>query len=204
VSGALGQESEGATPLTEQELEGLRLAWVTTKADLNRAEAENILRARAKLQRTRRRRLFWYLDQSGLQALHKEMFGEVWNWAGTLRRRETNLGVDPVQIAVMLHDLREDVLAQVGDGKDTVYPIAELAVRFHHRLVAIHPFANGNGRHARLAAELLLADLGGSGLTWGGGGELVRISQLRTEYLIALRRADHGEFGALIEFAARP
>lgn len=203
MSGVLGEEPEGATPLTDDELQGLRLAWVTTKAELNRAEAENILRARAKLQRTRRRSTFWYLNHAGMKELHKEMFGEVWNWAGTIRRRETNIGVEPVQIAVMLRNLCEDVRAQVGTGNDSAYPIVELAVRFHHRLVLIHPFPNGNGRHSRFAAELLLADLDGPSLTWGGG-ELVDASELRSEYIAALRLADRGEFESLIEFAGRP
>ncbi len=95
------------------------------------------------------------------------------------------------------------MLAQIGDGQDTAYPIIELAVRFHHRLVAIHPFPNGNGRHSRFAAELLLADLNGSGLTWGGG-ELASASELRSEYMAALRLADRGEYDSLIEFAVRP
>lgn len=203
MSGALGQEPEGATPLTDDDLQGLIPAWVTTKADLNRAEADNIFRARARIQRSRRHP-YWYLEPGGLESLHKQMFGEVWRWAGTTRLRETDVGIDPYQISVQLHNLREDVRAQIGDGQNTAYPITDLAVRFHHRLVAIHPFPNGNGRHSRFAAELLLSDLGGSGLTWGGGGDLASASELRTDYIAALRIADRGEFEPLIEFATRP
>ncbi len=202
MSPSFGPEPEGATPLEDEELDGLLPGWVSTREDLNRAEGENILRARAKLRRTRSRSLFWYLDESGLRELHYEMFGEVWSWAGTLRRRETNIGVDPHQIAVKLRDLRGDVLTQIGDGINTAYPFIELAVRYHHRLVWIHPFPNGNGRHSRYAAELLLADLGESGLTWGGGVPS-ETSELRDEYLDALRSADRGEFAALIGFAIR-
>lgn len=203
MSGALGQEPEGATPLTDEDLDGLIPSWVATKGNLNRAEAENILRARAGIQRSQRRPSRWYLEPGGLETLHREMFGNVWRWAGTLRRREANIGIDPYRISAELHNLREDVRAQIGDGENTAYPVVELAVRFHHRLVAIHPFPNGNGRHSRFSAELVLADLGGSGLTWGGGGDLVNASQLRQDYLAALRLADRGEFGPLIEFAVR-
>ncbi|MDA8118317.1 MAG: mobile mystery protein B [Actinomycetota bacterium] len=203
MSATFGREPEGATPLEAEERDGLLPGWVSTREDLNRAEAENIVRARDKLERTRSRSPFWYLEESGLRELHSEMFGEVWSWAGTLRRRETNIGADPRQIAVMLRDLHGDVLAQIGDGISTAYPLVELAVRFHHRLVWIHPFPNGNGRHSRFAAELLLADLGGKGLTWGGGG-LSEASPRRSEYLAALRSADRGEFSALVEFATRP
>lgn len=198
-----GPEPDGATPLAEEDFEGLVPSWVSTKADLNRAEAENILRARARLLRRRSRPRFWYLEEGGLRDLHFEMFGEVWSWAGSLRRRETNIGVAPAQIAVMLRDLRGDVLAQIGGGTDTAYPPVELAVRFHHRLVLTHPFPNGNGRHARFAAELLLADLGQSGLTWGGGVPAAA-SQLRDEYLAALRNADRGEYADLTESSTRP
>ena len=108
-----------------------------------------------------RRPPFWYLGDAGPKDLHQRMFGDVWTWgwAGQLRRRETNIGLDPQQIPVAVHDLCEDAVAQIGSGNKLAYPADELAVRFHHRLVHIHPFRNGCSRHARLATDLLVADL---------------------------------------------
>jgi len=132
------------------------------------------------------------------------MFGDVWAWAGKLRRRETNIGIEPHLIPVALRDLCDDTLAQIGDGETLAYPADELAVRFHHRLVVIHPFPNGNGRHARLATDLLVADLDAEPFTWGGA-ELTSPTELRTDYLAALRHADSSlDFTPLIAFARRP
>jgi Fic-DOC domain mobile mystery protein B len=131
------------------------------------------------------------------------MFGEVWAWAGKLRQRETNVGVEPHQISVALRDVCDDTVAQIGDGGHLPYPVDELALRFHHRLVVIHPFRNGNGRHARLATDLLVTDLGAELFTWGGV-ELTTPTNLRRDYLAALRHADSTiDFGPLIAFARR-
>jgi Fic-DOC domain mobile mystery protein B len=192
----------GATPLTRDDIEGLKPSWISTQAELNRAEAENILRGRGWASRTRQARL-WYLNDTGLRLLHRHMLGDVWTWAGRLRVGETNIGIDPYQIPVALRALGEDTLAQIGDGASLAYPIDELALRFHHRLVLIHPFRNGNGRHSRLAADLLIADLRAEPFTWGGS-DLTNSSSLRTDYLAAIRHADTTQdFGPLIAFARR-
>ncbi len=131
------------------------------------------------------------------------MLGDVWTWAGKLRQRETNIGIDPHQIPVALRNFCDDTLAQIGDGIRLAYPAHELAVRFHHHLILIHPFANGNGRHSRLATDLLITDLHVEPLAWGGA-ELTSPTDLRADYLTALRRADSSsDFVALIEFARR-
>lgn len=106
------------------------------------------------------------------------MFGDVWAWAGQLRQHETNIGLDPSQIPVAVRDLCDDTAAQIGSGSKLAYSADELAVRFHHRLVLIHPFRNGNGRHARPATDLLVADLGAEPFTWGGA-ELTAPTDLR-------------------------
>jgi Fic-DOC domain mobile mystery protein B len=196
-------QPEGATPLTEEDLEGLKPSWVSTQAELNHAEAENILRGRLWASRARRPP-FWYLRDPGLQDLHQRMFGDVWAWAGKLRQHETNIGIDPSQIPVAMRDLCEDTVAQIGDGNNLAYVTDELAVRFHHRLVLIHPFPNGNGRHSRLATDLLVADLGAEPFTWGGT-ELITATDVRSDYLTALRHADTShDFAPLIAFARRP
>ena len=195
-------QPDGATPLTTEDVEGLKPSWVSTQAELNQAEAENILRGRLWASRARRPP-FWYLRDAGLKDLHQRMFGDVWAWAGQLRQHETNIGLDPHQIPVAVRDLCEDTAAQIGSGSKLAYPADELAVRFHHRLVLIHPFRNGNGRHARLATDLLVADLGAEPFTWGGA-ELTAPTDLRADYLTALRHADTTlDFTPLIEFARR-
>lgn len=195
-------QPDGATPLTTEDVEGLKPSWVSSQAELNQAEAENILRGRLWASRARRPP-FWYLRDAGLKDLHQRMFGDVWAWAGQLRQRETNIGLDPHQIPVAMRDLCEDTTAQIGSGSKLAYPADELTVRFHHRLVLIHPFRNGNGRHARLATDLLVADLGAEPFTWGGA-ELTAPTDLRTDYLTALRHADTTlDFTPLIEFARR-
>ncbi|MDQ2837992.1 MAG: mobile mystery protein B [Actinomycetota bacterium] len=197
-----GDQPDGATPLTTEDVQGLKPSWITTQGELNQAEAENILRGRLWASRTRRPS-FWYLRDTGLQNLHRRLLGDVWSWAGALRKRETNIGIDPHQVPVALRSLCDDIEAQIGDGRNLAYPADELAIRFHHRLVLIHPFANGNGRHARLATDLLLIDLHVEPFTWGGA-ELTNPTNLRADYLTALRRADStSDFTALLEFARR-
>jgi len=117
------------------------------------------------------------------------MLGDVWSWAGKLRRRDTNIGVDPLQIPVALRDLCDHTRAQIGDGTRLAYPGDELAVRFHHRLVLIHPYPNGNGRHARLATDLLVRDLDLDEFSWGTT-DIAPRGEVRERYLAALHVAD--------------
>ena len=194
-----GNQPPGATPLTDDDVLGLKLSWVRTQGDLNQAEADNILAAR--LWAFERRRGIWHPSVEQLLTLHKQMFGVVWTWAGKLRRRETSVGIDPIYISVRLHDLVADMAVQIGDATSLAHPADELAIRFHHRLVAIHPFPNGNGRHARLAADLLVTRLGLAEFTWGSS-ELGHAGERRREYLRALRTADRtNDVDDLITFA---
>jgi Fic-DOC domain mobile mystery protein B len=113
----------------------------------------------------------------------------VWRWAGDLRRRQTNIGIPAHQIAAATHGLCLDVQAQIADQPASAWPAEEIAVRFHHRLVSIHLFPNGNGRHARLASDLLLRILDAPPLTWGAA-DLTADTDTRAAYLKALREAD--------------
>jgi Fic-DOC domain mobile mystery protein B len=197
---SLGAQPAGATPLSERDLAGLKLSWVSTQSDLNEVEAGNVLAGRSWA--FRRRGRWWYLTTEQLCILHRRMLGDVWKWAGQLRRHETNIGIAPHGIAVSMRDLCDDVVAQIGDGTELAYPANELAVRFHHRLVSIHPFANGNGRHARLATDLLVHDLGLAAFSWGNGNDLVSAGDTRSQYLRALRTADRDlNYEPLLEFA---
>jgi Fic-DOC domain mobile mystery protein B len=188
-----------ATPLEPDEAEGLLHAHVTTRAELDELEEANI---QIGLEWAMRRaigsgRRVDVLSEEFLYALHERMFGEVWRWAGQVRRSEKNIGVERKMIRVEVRNLIEDARVWRERG---VYSADEIAVRFHHRLVAIHPFPNGNGRHARLIADLMAIQAGRPAFSWGGG-RLTSTSELRTAYNNALRMADQGDIAPLLEFA---
>jgi Fic-DOC domain mobile mystery protein B len=192
MSNLIFEEPEGATPLKEEDKEGLIPAYISTRAELNQAEQMNIITAEIWAFEKRRNPL----DVTFLKNLHKSMFDQVWKWAGTYRKTERNIGIDPVQIQVQLQQLVDDVQYQVGHQ---VYEPDELAARFHHRLVFIHPFPNGNGRLSRLATDILLSFLGREQFSWGAGN-LESMGVIRTKYLDALRAADQGGYNLLLEF----
>jgi Fic-DOC domain mobile mystery protein B len=195
----MGAEADGATPLTDDELDGLIPPFVATRGDLNVAEFDNIARALPwALEQARRGGVDAVLDHAFLFRLHRRMFGDVWRWAGTQRRRVTNIGVEPSQISMQTAQV-------IDDAKwwhtNEVYDIDERAARLHARLVAVHPFPNGNGRSTRLLADLYLAATGTPIFTWGSGVELRDPEQTRRRYLDALRAADRGDFASLVSFA---
>jgi Fic-DOC domain mobile mystery protein B len=193
----LFQESEDATPLEPNEREGLLQTWITHRRDLNEAEQENIVEGAAWARGHRRVPLDSILSEAFIRTLHKRMFGDVWEWAGTFRKTERNIGVQAYRIGIELASLLSDVRYWI---EHKTFPPEEIAIRFHHRLVAIHPFPNGNGHHARLAADLLIERLGGERFSWGGG-TLADVGELRTRYVAALRAADYHDIAPLLEFA---
>lgn len=187
----------GNTPLDPDEAEGL-LHDIGTQGELNELEQENIQMGQEWAVRTavtgRRRDV---MTEPFVYELHRRMFGEVWSWAGQVRRSNKNLGIDWPQIRPAVRDLIEDARLWREDG---VFEADELAIRFHHRLVWIHPFPNGNGRHARMMADLIVMRQGRPGFTWGRAS-LHETSTLRTRYIEALQAADAGNVGPLVEFA---
>ena len=188
----LFDQDDAATPLTLEEREGLVPSYITLRRELNEAEQANILEAE-EWAFARKRDM---LSEQFLKTLHKRMFGRVWRWAGEFRLTERNLGVAPHRIAIDLRKLLDDCRFWIENG---TYPADEIAARFHHRLVWIHPFPNGNGRHARLATDLLLAGLGQPRFSWGRVN-LVDASETRRAYVAALRAADGHDIGPLLEF----
>ena len=183
---------DGHTPLGDDDRQGLRLSYVTTRGELNEAEQENFLKAR---QRRRPPDLPALLDDKYLRDLHRAMFGDVWAWAGTYRWLETSIGIDPAQIGVCVRNLAADARIWAEHEEPLV-----VAVRFHHRLVSIHPFPNGNGRHGRQAADYLVEALGQPPFTWGAVDGARNVEHTRWRYLAALREADGGNFGPLEDF----
>ncbi len=187
--------ADASRPLSPEETADL-IPNLATKEELNEWERENILQARAwaKSDRTEPDRM---PSDEYIRKLHAKMFDQTWKWAGDYRRTEKNLGV-PVP------EIRERLAALFGDVRywveNDTYSPDEIAVRFHHRLVFIHAFPNGNGRHARLVADVLVIKLARPGFTWGAVN-LITPGQTRAKYLDALRAADHGDIRPLLEFA---
>ncbi len=193
----LFQEPDDATPLQPEEREGLLQSWITHRKDLNEAEQENIVRGTAWVRRRGRLKVNELLTEDFVRKLHGRMFGDVWHWAGQYRLTERNIGIDPWRIPQEVSSLLSDVRYWI---ENKTYSLDEIAVRLHHRLVAVHPFPNGNGRHARLMADLLIERLGGKPFSWGGGS-LANVGKLRAQYVESLRVADNNDIGPLLAFA---
>ena len=191
--------SEDTTPLDPDELAGLRLSWITTRADLNAAEGANIRSARSWAE-GRALSTDDILTSEWLRALHHRMFGDVWRWAGHYRTAEKNIGIPPFQITSAVEDAVADCRVWLADQSQQRWSNDEIAVRLHHRLVWIHPFPNGNGRISRLCADLLLHALGTPEFTWGSGS-ILDPGDVRRNYIGALQQADQGEFEMLLTFA---
>jgi Fic-DOC domain mobile mystery protein B len=189
---------DDATALTPEERIGLIPAYITYRHELNAAEQANMAKAQASLLRRRRQPgLTELIDETFIKRLHKRMFTDVWRWAGRYRQSDKNLGVQWVLIPIEMRNLCSD--GQTWLERRT-YPRDELAVRFHHRLVWIHPFANGNGRLSRMLADLLIVALGGERFTWGSA-DLAGAGQVRSRYIAALQRADAHAIAPLLAFA---
>lgn len=190
---------DGNTPLDPDEIEGLRPTYITIRSELDEAEAANIAKAYRQLKKARRDGLLQVvLDDLFVRRLHKQMLGDVWTWAGTYRTSEKNVGVDPTTISVRVRSLVEDVRTWC-EPHASRWSDDEIAARMHHAMVTLHPFANGNGRHARLHADYLIRALGQPPFTWGSA-QLVTAGRVRERYLQALRAADKGDFALLFDF----
>ncbi len=187
----------GQTPLDETELEGLLIPTITTRGELDEFEQQNIEQA---LQRLVGRRLTAekILTEQFVMNLHKRMYGEVWSWAGSFRQTDKNLGIDKWQVPSALKILLDDTVYWINNK--TMTP-DEIAISFKHRIVSIHCFSNGNGRHSRLMADIIIEKVFGQKVYTWGAGNLVYQSQSRTEYLRAVRAADKGDIKPLIMFA---
>jgi Fic-DOC domain mobile mystery protein B len=184
---------DDATPLTPEERDALIPTHVTLRSELNELEQQNI--AEADLWAFARKRRV--LDETFLRGLHRRMFYRVWRWAGDYRTTERNLGIANYRIQPELRKLIDEGRYWI---EHEAYAPDELAVRFHHRLVFVHPFPNGNGRWSRLAADLMIVQLGGSRFTWGRTN-LQAAGDVRRAYIDALHAADKHDLSPLMGFA---
>ncbi len=188
---------DGTTQLDPDEMEGLKFPHIQTRGELNELEQHNIQQGYKWLANQRKHKDL--LTEAFIITLHKQMLVQVWSWAGSFRRTEKNIGVDPLVIGVELHKLLDDAKYWVEHG---TYGREEFAARFHHRLVKIHPFANGNGRHARIMTDVILEGvLEELPIKWGGVTLDVE-GERRQNYINALRAADDNNYQPLIDFVS--
>jgi Fic-DOC domain mobile mystery protein B len=193
------QYEEGQTPLDEDEKDGLQLPSVTTRSELDEVEQRNIEEAiRWTMERRRRFTVAEILTEDFVQELHQRMLGGVWKWAGTFRKSDKNIGADKYQIPMELRTLLDDCKFWI---EHETFSEDEIAIRFKHRIVSIHCFANGNGRHSRLIADVIIEKIFGRDVFTWGRADLIRGGGFRSTYLQALREADKGNYAPLLKFA---
>jgi Fic-DOC domain mobile mystery protein B len=184
------EEPDGATPLDPDEADALLPAHIHTRAELNLWEQANILEAARWAVRARAQAL----ADSTVRELHRRMFDETWAWAGRYRTSDKNIGVNWPTISTEVRKLLDDGQYWLDHG---TYAIDEAAARLHHRLVKVHPFPNGNGRHARLWCDMVLRQHGRPPLDWKSR-ELDSDGEARTAYIGALRAADGQDYVPLL------
>ncbi|MCU1491976.1 MAG: cell filamentation protein [Acidimicrobiaceae bacterium] len=189
---------EDTTPLDPEEAAGLKLSYISSRGELNIVEALNVEDG-FQWAYGRARTPDELLELVFLEELHRRMFGDVWKWAGKYRKTDKNIGVPWWQVRTCVIELLADVRAWGAAPAGSAMGPDEIGARYHHRLVAIHAFPNGNGRHGRAAADLLITSLGGERFTWGREN-LSDASEVRTRYICALRAADGHDIGPLLEF----
>lgn len=188
---------EGQTPIDEDEKEGLLISTISTRGELNEFEQANIVQA---IEWTLKNRFSKeeVLTEEFLLLVHGKMFGEVWDWAGKKRKTNKNIGVDKYQISTEIKKLLQDCSFWIENksfGSD------EIAIRFSHRIVQIHIFPNGNGRHSRLVADIMVSNIFNEAVFSWGSADLTRSGSVRSKYLEAIHNADQGDYKTLIEFA---
>lgn len=188
---------KGATPLDINEINGLIPDYITTQGELNTIEKENIVKA---IKWSTGRNHKEILEVDFVFNLHKKMFSDVWKWAGQQRTTDKSIGIDWQQIPMQLKQLLDNTKYWINS---TTYPWREIAARFHHRLVEIHAFPNGNGRHARLMTEILLQQHAQPLPNWGlhKSNDTIDVEgKIRDEYIISLKEADNKKYVRLINF----
>ncbi|CAN5335770.1 mobile mystery protein B [soil metagenome] len=188
---------DGQTPLDDDDKEGLLIETISNRGELDEFEQQNIEKA-VEWTLHRKFKQVNILTDAFIKEVHKKMYAGVWAWAGEFRKTNKNLGVDKLQIGIVLKALLDDT--QYWIEHKTFEP-DEIAVRFKHRIVSIHCFANGNGRHSRLMADIIIEHVFKKRVFTWGAANLVKRGDARSIYLKAVREADKGNYGTLIEFA---
>jgi Fic-DOC domain mobile mystery protein B len=193
------QYKDGQTPLNEDEKEGLKIKSITTQSELDEFEQLNIEKAvewtihtNFKLERI--------LAEKFIKDLHKKMYGDVWKWAGEFRKSNKNIGINWIQINIELKNLLDDTRYWIGNS---TFSPDEISIRFKHRIVAIHCFPNGNGRHSRMMADIIMESIFGKEIFSWHKSNMVKASDVRKKYINALKEADKGNIDTLLKFAKK-
>jgi Fic-DOC domain mobile mystery protein B len=188
---------DGQTPLDEEEKEGLLIKTITTHGELDEFEQQNIERA-IEWTLTKKFKKEEILSEKFVCELHHRMFGDVWKWAGQFRKSEKNIGIKAYMIGTSLKQLNDDCLYWI---ENKTYSEEEIAIRYKHKIVNIHCFSNGNGRHSRLMADVIMSHIFGKGIFTWSRSNLVSKGDARTNYLTAIRAGDKNDIEPLIAFA---
>jgi Fic-DOC domain mobile mystery protein B len=188
---------DSQTPLDEEEKDGLKIKSISTQGELDEFEQLNIEKAiewtiHTSLKPER------ILTEKFIKDLHKKMYGDVWKWAGEFRKTDKNIGISWPQIRLELKNLIDDTNYWI---ENKTYSSQEIAIRFKHRLVAIHCFPNGNGRHSRIMADLIIESIFGKEIFSWHKSNMVKADETRKGYIKALKEADNGDIKPLIKFA---
>jgi len=188
---------EGQSPLEDEEKEGLKIKSISTREELDEFEQQNIEKA---IEWTLKRnfKLEDIITEKFIRELHKHMFDQVWTWAGQFRKSNKNIGVDKFHISSELRQLFDDCKYWI---ENKTFSDDEISIRFKHRLVKIHPFPNGNGRHSRLMADILIEKIFGKQIFSWGNKNLCKQSDNRKNYIKAIIEADNGNYKPLLKFA---
>lgn len=185
------------TPLDEEEKESLKIKSITTQGELDEFEQLNIEKAVEWTIRTKLK-LENILTEKFIKDLHKRMYGDVWKWAGEFRQSEKNIRISWMQIGIELKNLFDDTKYWI---ENKTYTPEEIAIRFKHRIVSIHCFPNGNGRHSRMMADIIIESIFGKDIFSWHQSNMVKANEIRKKYIDALKKADNGNVEPLIEFA---
>ncbi len=191
------QCQDGQTPLDEEEKKGLKIKMLSTQGELDEFEQLNIEKAiewtiHANLKPER------ILTEKFIRDLHKKMYGDVWKWAGQFRMTDKNIGVNWTQIGIELKNLIDDIKYWI---ENKTFSSEEIAIRFKHRIVSIHCFPNGNGRHSRMMADIIIESIFGKEIFSWHKSNMVKAGETRKAYIKALREADKGNITPLMKFA---
>ena len=189
---------EGQTPIDEDEKFGLKISTVSTSQELNEFEQNNIEKAiQWTLKNNFKKEVI--LTEQFVKKLHEKMFGDIWKWAGEFRKSNKNIGVDKTIISIELKNLLDDSHYWIDNNS---YSEDEIAIRTKHRIVSIHLFPNGNGRHSRLFADIIVSHIFNlSVFSWGSNSDLNKPNQNRHLYIKSLKEADNGNYKPLMHFA---
>ncbi len=190
------EPKEGDTLLSPEELDELIPKYITNRQQLDEVEQNNIEDAFQWLLSKKVDTIEQLISPEFQDELHKKMLGKVWKWAGKIRSREANIGVNPLKIEILRKQLIDDLIFW---HKNKTFDPIEIAIRFHHRLVQIHCYPNGNGRHTRIMADLILEKIFNSAPINWKGDDFVNINEFRTKYIAALKDADNGNYESLLD-----